>query len=564
MTRASATHAAVEREAKARGAYFTPPEVSAFLAGWAIREGGERVLEPSCGEASFLIAAARRLSTVGHQGRLWGGSIVGFDVHPESIDRAARKLADAGVGAELRCLDFLAAQCDPSFDVVLGNPPYIRYQSFTGDSRESGLRAALAAGVNLSGLASSWAPFVVHASRFLRAGGRLGMVLPAELLSVNYAAPVRRYLMQRFGSVRLVVFENLVFPGALEDVVLLLAEGIGGCDHFEVSQVRDASDLTAQGRISWSPVSVTGAEKWSHALVESDGWEAYQHAVASEEVETLGDWGSVYLGSVTGDNDYFTLSAEAASAAGLVGADLVPISPPGSRHIRGLEFSAAAWQDLSRGGARCWLFRPRDGRLSAAAARFVQAGQRAGVHRRYKCSVRAPWYCPPLVPVADLLLTYMDQERPRLVANSAGVRHLNSVYGVTLGRGRKQLGKGLLPLAALNSLTLLGAELVGRSYGGGMLKLEPAEAERIPFPSLELMRACHDGLVDVRARVGSELRSGRAERAVDLVDAVIIESSRSLTRSTMSKLRAARAALAQRRLSRGRSVRPAHGEKDSR
>src|SRR5664280_613863 len=50
---------------------------------------------------------------------------------------------------------------------------------------------------------SSWAAFTVHAAEFLRpGGGRLGLVLPAELLTVNYAAEVRRYLMARFGRVR--------------------------------------------------------------------------------------------------------------------------------------------------------------------------------------------------------------------------------------------------------------------------------------------------------------------------------------------------------------------------
>ena len=34
----------------------------------------------------------------------------------------------------------------------------------------------------------------VHAALFLRPGGRMALVLPAELLSVNYAAAVRKFL----------------------------------------------------------------------------------------------------------------------------------------------------------------------------------------------------------------------------------------------------------------------------------------------------------------------------------------------------------------------------------
>ena len=122
----------------------------------------------------------------------------------------------------------------------MGNPPYVRYQDFSGVARSRSREAALRAGVPLTGLASSWAAFTVHAALFLKTGGRLGLVLPAELLTVNYAAEVRRFLMERFARVRLVLFTERVFPGVLEEVVLLLADGYeqGPADHCELHQVR--------------------------------------------------------------------------------------------------------------------------------------------------------------------------------------------------------------------------------------------------------------------------------------------------------------------------------------
>lgn len=50
---------------KGRGAFFTPPEVCDFIAAWAIRNPADRVLEPSCGEAAFMLAAAERLADLG-------------------------------------------------------------------------------------------------------------------------------------------------------------------------------------------------------------------------------------------------------------------------------------------------------------------------------------------------------------------------------------------------------------------------------------------------------------------------------------------------------------------
>lgn len=45
----------------------------------------------------------------------------------------------------------------------------------------------------------------------------------------------------------------------------------------------------------------------------------------------------------------------------------------------------------------------------------------------------------------------------------------------------------MLPIASLNSVTLLGAELAGGSYGGGILNIEPREADRWWMPSAALL-----------------------------------------------------------------------------
>jgi adenine-specific DNA methylase len=143
----------------------------------------------------------------------------GIEIHGESADAARSILAHSALDADIKTADFFA--CEPSvrYDAVVGNPPYIRYQQFSGLARTKSLEAALAQGVRLTGLASSWAAFVIHASNFLAPNGRLGLVLPAELLTVNYAAQVRRFLLKRFASVRLVMFERRVFPGVLARII---------------------------------------------------------------------------------------------------------------------------------------------------------------------------------------------------------------------------------------------------------------------------------------------------------------------------------------------------------
>lgn len=267
----------------------------------------------------------------------------------------------------------------------------------------------------------------MHSAEFLRPGGRLGLVLPAELLTVNYAADVRRYLMRSFGRVRLVLFTERVFPGVLEEVVLLLAEdalAAGGTDHCELLQVTSAADLARQLDSTvpahvWRPVD-TGA-KWTPALLSASALEVYAPVVSDAGFTGLQSWGETTLGSVTGRNDYFALSPAQAEQLGLSDDELVPLSPPGSRHLRGLSFTTEGWRRLGEHGPRTLLFRPGRERagMSRGARGYLSVGEGSGVEQAYKCRVRAPWWQVPLVAPADLLLTYMNADTPRLTTNAA-------------------------------------------------------------------------------------------------------------------------------------------------
>lgn len=535
---------------KSRGAFFTPPAIAAFLADWALRSPSDAVLEPSCGEAVFLRASLDRLKGLS-TGEVSSAQLAGVEIHPDSAAAARRELERCGVTPQIEVLDFFDYRPVPRFDAVLGNPPYVRYQSFAGASRAKALAAALAQGVRLGGLASSWAAFVVHAASFLKPGGRLGLVLPAELLMVNYAGPVRSFLMRRFERVRLVVFEELVFPDVLEEVVLLLAEGKGPTNSFELFQARNLEALNSPARRTWIPAQAEA--KWTPALLPADAGDAYTMAVSGEAFTLLETWGETGLGMVTGNNDFFTLTGSRARQLGFYESDLRRISPPGSRHLRGVTFSERAWLQLLKEDQRVFLFYPQS-EPAGAAALYVEAGEVLRIYEAYKCRVRSPWWRVPEVGVPDLFLTYMNHEPPRLVANRARVHYLNSVHGVFLKEKLRHLGMDLLPLASLNSLTLLGSELVGRAYGGGILKLEPKEADKLPVPSPALLESCAQELRDLRPQLAMHLRNGKLEEAVKLVDRVVLRGALGLGRRELDLVRSARQSMFGRRSSRGKGM----------
>lgn len=534
---------------KERGAFFTPDEITRFMANWAIRTHLDRVLEPSAGDAAFLVAAVRRLRDLSPDGNA-RPTVDGVEIHAYSARVARERVLAAGGETKIRHSDFFAVAPEPVYDTVIGNPPYIRYQDFAGEARARSREAALRGGVSLTGLASSWAAFTVHSAMFLKTGGRLGLVLPAELLSVNYAAPVRRFLFDQFRDVQLVLFDKQVFPDAEADVVLLLADGYleGPARHATIRQSKNAAELAflGEGQI-WTPADP--AAKWTSSLIDPEALEPLNALRQDGAFTNLETWGDTTLGIVTGNNKYFTLSPARVKELGLSRNELLRLSPPGSSHLRGLALSSAMLTKLGREGLATYLFYPSSPPSPAAAA-YIADGHRTGVDTAYKCRVRKTWYQVPLVPAADLLLTCMNADTPRLTANEARAHHLNSVHGVYLKEPHQELGRDLLPLASLNSVTLLHAEMVGRAYGGGILKIEPKEADVWAMPAPALISARADALRGVKQRVAKLLADGRLLDAVEVVDEVVLLGYGDLSAKQMKKIRQARADFAQRRTTR--------------
>jgi hypothetical protein len=177
------------------------------------------------------------------------------------------------------------------------------------------------------------------------------------------------------------------------------------------------------------------------------------------------------------------------------------------------------------------------------------------VHLAYKCRVRGTWYRPPVVPVPDLFFTYMSHRYPRLVCNSARAAFVNSMHGVRLREGLPADAKAALPLLVLNAVTMLGAEIHGRSYGGGILKMEPSEAAMLPVPGPEALVAAWRRLKPDRARLERKLQQGLWVDVAKRVDEALLAAACGVPARDVARLYAAA-----KELRRGRIGRDTHAD----
>jgi adenine-specific DNA-methyltransferase len=154
------------------------------------------------------------------------------------------------------------------------------------------------------------------------------------------------------------------------------------------------------------------------------------------------------------------------------------------------------------------------------------------------------------VPVPDLFFTYMSHRYPRLIENRAKTTLLNSMHGIRLGRDALSMAKAALPLLSLNTLTLLGAEIHGRSYGGGILKMEPREAGQLPVPSPAGLATVWPRVRDLAAHLEGRMKDGAWEEVLSVVDRALLTDHLRMSDAEVKELDLAVGTLRNRRLGR--------------
>jgi adenine-specific DNA-methyltransferase len=129
---------------------------------------------------------------------------------------------------------------------------------------------------------------------------------------------------------------------------------------------------------------------------------------------------------------------------------------------------------------------------------------------------------------------------PKLILNETAATSTDTIHRVRLTT--KQPPQAVVG-AFLNSLTFAFAEVTGRSYGGGVLELEPNEAETLPLPLLNAEKLDFDAM---NARVVK----GDIESALDVSDRTLLIEGLGLSHRDTTSLRGAWRKLKDRRINR--------------
>lgn len=457
---------------KQAGAYYTPDPIVASLVQWAVHADSDRMLDPACGDGRFICA---------HRNSL------GIEQDPHA---AATAIAVAP-WALVHESDFFtwAAQTAERFDCAVGNPPFIRYQTFKGAVRERALNLCARLGTKFSGLASSWAPFLVATASLLNPGGRMAFVVPAEIGHAPYAAPLLEYLVQHFAIVHVAAVREKLFPDLSEDCWLLYAEGHGASTNEIRFTVLDTFTPMKRPPRTYQRVSVREWRmSWKRRLrpylLPDEVRRLYQQVADDPASWRLADLASVGIGYVSGANDFFHLRPSQAERFKIPEGLLHPTVRNG-RALPERNLTPSVVRKWVKGDEPIYLLKlPKSPDIPTSVKGYLDTSEGRTAREAYKCRVRSPWYSVPDVQIPDFFLTYMSGRAVGLVRNSAACTCTNSVHSVRLHDRRA--------ISTLHGLwgtpfVQLSCEIEGHPLGGGMLKLEPREAAQIVLPSPMLL-----------------------------------------------------------------------------
>ena len=468
----------------AQGQYFTPAPIARHMAAHLARLGCQTVLDPAAGAGVLLAAAADAAP---------GVELRGADLNPLCVHLTRAGLAARGVTAALHVADFLAAggaraSGDAgSVDAIICNPPYVRHHLLDKTLKKvlaTGYGARL--GITVSRLSSSYVYFLLEALERLRDGGALVFITPAEYLDVTYGQPIKALLSRRASleTLELFRFDELAFEEVLTTSAITIArKRAPRAGH--TTRVREAVagpggvTVETERRVALGEVDVT--TNWTLQGARLHG--EHQALIQGRE-RRLGDYLRTRRGIATGANRFFVLTQQQVDAWGLEEAFLKPVLAS-ARDLPDRALTRAHWERLRDEGRPVWLLDcglPEEQLTGRSVARYLAHGRREGIHRRFTCRARTPWYRVEQVQPPDIIVTYMSRGKTRFVRNEAGCRVMSVFLNGFITDPRVDVDALLEVLNGDVTRALI--TQIGRTYGGGLGKIEPRELLRLPMPAL--------------------------------------------------------------------------------
>ena len=531
---------------KLRGAYYTPLQLAKAMVSLFAPQDMASVLEPSCGDGVFI-------DSFDELGLLPNvETLKAIEIEPDEAKKVRKRYVDKD-NVEIYEDDFFKyynrVLGNETYDLIVGNPPYIRYQYLTESQRKTMSEILTSHGMKSNKLINAWVAFIVACVQLLSERGKIAFVIPAEILQVAYAEDLRLYLSNNLAKITLITFEKLVFPDIEQEVVVFIGEKGDVEKGIRIIEMNDLDDfeklnLEQNGFQKLQHVK----EKWTKYFVTAKEMELIQQIRKDSRFAKFSEYGIINVGITTGNNSYFSITEETNDEYNLNNVTLPLIGR--SSHAHGIYFTADDWERNKAEGKRARLISFSDipfDEYDLSHKKYIALGEEKEEHKGYKCSIRDRWYIVPSIWIPDAFFLRRNNLYPKFVLNECDAVSTDTMH-------RMKFNENVEPenvlLAYYNSISFAFTEICGRSYGGGVLEILPGEMGNIILPKVNnidpVLRTT------LLQRIDSIVRNDEnIEEALDLVDQELLINILGIEPEICTKCRIIWKKMQRRRLGRG-------------
>lgn len=447
-------------------------ETSPYLKG---RGRKLRMLETSMGIGSFVASTMMVMS-----GRI--KEICGYELDADFYDAAA-KIWD-GQPVNVVHEDFTKAKPNPIYDFVISNPPYVRHHAL-GAAEKVRLQKYVhdALGIRISGLAGLYCHFMLLSYLWMKPGAVGAWLIPSEWMTVNYGSALREFLTRKVRILRIHRFdaEDVRFSDAL----------VSSC----VVWFKKVNPVDEEVRFTFGP-DIENPARESHVrlanLCESNKWPPQNRRQST--VSKLGEHFVIRRGIATGDNSYFVLPEEAAKKLQIPKRFLKPMLP--SPRYLTVDRVMSDAQGVPSNAIRQFLFDctgVSESDLPDAVRHYLEFGANT-TGKKKLCSSRNVWYEQEQRQPTHFLCSYMGRgdgiaSPVRFILNDSKAIAANSFLMLYPKDSLKEIlmtskGSEEEVWRILAGIPPSDIKACGRSYGGGLYKVEPKELANVPCGAL--------------------------------------------------------------------------------
>ena len=366
------------------------------------------------------------------------------------------------------------------FDVVIGNPPYVRQEKIKD------LKPILQKRYTCyTGAADLYVYFYERGLQLLNTNGIHTFICSNSWLDVNYGARIQKYVLDNTtGAVICHSEAEREFESAdINTIVSILHNGTPNADSRarfltfktfigdpNIENRRERTRTYTELAQAGTRDNKYAGDKWGGKYLRAPDiyWTLLEKG--KDKLVRLGDVAEVRRGFTTGANEFFYLDAEGIQEWGIEAEFLKPVikSPRACKSIlvdpRQLQFKLFM------------CHADRAALAGTAALDYIEWGESQGYHQRPSCRGRARWYDLGQHEMPSLSFNYLISSTARTLYARNGCYTSDNFQEIHI-----DLDLTLPLCASLNSsLFQLMVNMAGRSnFGGGLLKIQTYEVSEL-------------------------------------------------------------------------------------